>query len=131
MTKNSTDQQAQAFTHYLLKRPATTQALGLYEQAINNKVSIDKADHKLLAYIEKHPWSLGVIDAGLPYLKPYSEVRRRLYIMLAILEASPDYFDAFLPQKRSPLYLIYIAYSGLRAIAKAVLGLVLIKVVTR
>jgi hypothetical protein len=47
------------------------------------------------------PW-LGWVDAGLALLDPYSPVRHRLYLMLAVLEASPAHARRFEPRAATP-----------------------------
>ena len=121
------ENEAQLFAHYLIARPANSQTVRLYESMANYK--LDATDQKLLDYMRAHPWSIGLIDAGLVFYKPLSGARRRLYVMFAILEASPDYYDCFLPKRRGPSYILVIGYSGIRAVTKAVLGILLVRVI--
>ena len=121
-------EEAKIFANYLVRREASPQALRLYENAIG-KSKPNKTDQKLLNFMYNHPNSIGFIDAGLIITNPESEARRRLYVMLAILEASPEHADLFLPKKRNPFYILTFIYSGIRAVVKAVLGFILVKVV--
>jgi hypothetical protein len=121
--------EAQIFARYLIKRQPTSGVIKLYERGVSqNKPGA--SDEKLLAFLRRHPRLTGLVDAGLVFYRPHSEVRRRIYVMLAILESSPEYHDSFLPAKRSPFYLFFVAYSGLRAIIKSLCGLVLVKAVS-
>lgn len=120
--------EARVFTRYLIGQDANTQAVQLYEAAMKTSKP-NLADQKLLKFMVSHPHSIGLIDAGLIFHDAESEARRRLYVMFAILEASPDYYDSFLAKQRSLFYVVIIAYSGIRAITKAGLGLVLIKAI--
>jgi hypothetical protein len=122
------EKEARIFTHYLIGRNANAQAIQLYKDAMNNSKP-DEADRKLVDFMTAHPASIGFIDAGLVFHNASSEARRRLYVMFAILEANSEYYDLFLPKKRSPWYVFVIGYSGLRAVLKAGLGLLLVKVV--
>ncbi len=45
---------------------------------------------------------VGLLDAGLAVADPHSELRRRLYLMFAILESSPEYHELFLPPRPRP-----------------------------
>lgn len=122
------EKEARMFTRYLIHRGANPQAIRLYQAAMSNS-NPDSTDKKLLNLMLSHPSSIGFIDAGLVFHNSTSEARRRLYVMLAILEASSEYYDCFLPKKRSPIYMLVIAYSGIRAVTKAGLGLLLVKVI--
>src|SRR6266567_3076942 len=98
------EKEARMFTRYLIHRDANSQAIQLYKVAMSNSKP-DTTDKKLLNFMVLHPGSIGFIDAGLVFHNASSEARRRLYVMLAILEASAEYYDLFLPRKRSPFYI--------------------------
>lgn len=114
--------------HYL--RHAPTEAIvRFYEQAVKlASPRLDETDKRLLNFGVKHRWAIGSIDAGLAFLKPQSEYRHRLYIMFAILEASYEYHDRFLPRERNWTYFLYVMYVGVRSVAQTLIGLVLVKV---
>lgn len=122
------EKEARLFTRYLIHRDANPQAIRLYKATMSNSKP-DNTDKKLLNFMVSHPSSIGFIDAGLVFHNSSSEARRRLYVMFAILEASSEYYDFFLPKKRSPFYILVIFYSGVRAIIKAGLGLIFVKVI--
>jgi len=125
-------EQAAAFGRYLLKTKPNTRVIALYEKAITyDKGEPDAGDTKLLAFIGKHPGAISFIDAALALIKPNSEVRRRLYVMFSILEASPDYHHLFLPQKHSGWYIFALAGATTRGICRAICGIVLVKVVVK
>ena len=122
------EKEARIFTTYLVRREASSQAIQLYKAAVSTSEPTN-SDKKLLRFMVKHPRSIGFIDAGLVLHQPSSEARRRLYVLVAILEASVEYSDVFLAKQRSPFYIFVVFYSGLRAITKAGLGLLLVRAV--
>ena len=65
------------------------------------------------------------------FFKPDSELRRRIYVMFAVLESSPKYHRYFLPQKHSFLYVFVIFLLGIRAILRLVTGFVVVKLFIR
>ncbi len=72
------------------------------------------------------PW-LGWIDAGLALVDPYSPVRHRLCLMLAVLEASPVHARRFAPREASaPIAALRLALRGAIGVARAALGMVLV-----
>ncbi len=135
MNHNLTDQtsydslirQAEVLGRYFLKKHPTDKIKHLYAEIIGKSKGLSRQDQRLLLFATKHHRSLGLIDAGLALMRPDSEVRRRLYIMFALLEASPDYCDYFLPKKRGPFYLFIIVWAGLSALFKAAVGCLLVK----
>ena len=117
---------------YLLRARPSDAAISLYERAMSaSPTSLSTIDKRLLTYMHKYPRQLGFIDAGAQLLYPKSEVRRRLYVMFSILETVPEYHNHFLPQKHSFWYLFALVFFGIRGIAKAIVGVVIVKVVSR
>ena len=69
------------------------------------------------------PW-LGWIDAGLALTDAYSPVRHRLYLMLAVLEASPAHLGRFEVKDTAPLAaLVELAGRGLAGALRSAVGL--------
>jgi hypothetical protein len=121
--------QAEVFGSYLLGQPPSAAATKLYVQAMTaNPGNQSARDIKLLAFVARHRWSLGFIDAGLAFVRPGAEVRRRLYVMFAILECMPEYHKLFLPQARSRWYLFVVMRAGLKGVINALIGSLFIKV---
>lgn len=66
---------------------------------------------------------LGLVDAGLALTEPYSPVRHRLYLMLAVLEASPAHVARFVAQDRPPVLAVAaLGFRGTLAALRAVAG---------
>lgn len=134
--KNSSDtiileKQARLFTRYLINKPANSRVTKVYVHALhNNPPAIEDYDNKLIALVMKQPRLLSMIDAGLPFVRPYSELRRRIYLMLSILESDPEYSEDFLPKQRGLSYILTIGFSGIFALTKAIFGVVFLKVVS-
>jgi hypothetical protein len=120
--------QAKAYTKYLLNVEPDENTLSQYIGAMKKTPELNDFDKHLLGLIDRHPWTLPSIDAVLPYVAPYSELRRRLYILFAILESNPTYTEYFLAQRRSPFYIIPIGFSLVASGLKALGGFVIIKI---
>jgi hypothetical protein len=86
-------------------------------------------DRRLLGLVERHPRLLGLVDGGLALRRPGSVIRTKLLVMSAILEATPDYTSAFLPTRRSRIYVVYAAFVGVRAGCKGLIGALLVSVI--
>lgn len=116
--------EAEVFGRYLLGgRSPNSKSISLYISAMNLRpAAAIGRDEKILKFILKNPWSIGMIDGALAFSKKKSIVRRKILFMSAILETQPEYTDLFLPQERSWFYNIYIFWVGFRAVMKAVAG---------
>jgi hypothetical protein len=127
-TKNPNVDEAENFGAYILKKKPSEDAINKYIRIVKSRRSDESAnplDKKLLGFARKHRWSIGLIDSYLALFKPESEFRHRLYIMFAILESSHEYSDHFLPVKRGPIHIVYIFYTGAKAVVKIPFGLVI------
>jgi len=123
----NTNQEAYILSSYLTNRQPTAEVLVLYDQALK-KLPVDSNSKqiRLWEFCTKHTWALKFVDAALGLTDQYHPVRKRIFIMLAILETQPAYNDCFLPQKRSFLYIFYILFRMVNAVLKTVVGKVLL-----
>lgn len=83
-------------------------------------------DHRVLTFVRAHPWALGSLDASMAWVRPRSSLRRRLVVMAAILEVSPDEAERCLPPRRTGTAELLVA--ALRTVAELprILGGVLV-----
>lgn len=90
------------------------------------------SEQALADYCLDHPWAIGPLDAACALLRPHALLRKKILLMAAILEASPDHADDFLPHAYPTWSLLpRLAWWGSCAAAKALLGLPLLAVVKR
>ena len=130
MDSYSLEPEAELFGGYLLKRPPNENVKKFYIKAVSNTfIEIKGSDKKVLDFLYRNRWSIGFIDSGLALLYPHSEIRKRIYIMFALLESSPEYVDLFLPKKRNFLYLFVLFFVGIRSILKSLIGILLLKII--
>jgi hypothetical protein len=89
-------------------------------------------DASLVAFALRWPWFLGPLDAASALIRPGSLLRRRILVMAAILETTPEHAEKFLPRARSPLGVLWtIAHVGVTSIAQAAVGVPLLALATR
>jgi hypothetical protein len=75
------------------------------------------------AFCLAHPWAIPFLDAGCALLRPNAQLRKKIYIMAAVLEASTQHTDKFLPAELpGPALLVRVAVNGMIACVKAVIG---------
>ena len=128
--------EAVVFARYLIAAVPSEALVDRYVRA-NDKVlrepSPTAGDAAVLAFVHRHPWSLGWLDAGTAFMRSAPLLRRKLIAMMAILEATPEYVadtapveDAGLPQ------LVWrLGTAGARAAVKLVGGTALAALVVR
>jgi hypothetical protein len=97
------------------------------------KLNISFSEYEQLLWNKmlKNKWHMACIDAALAVQEPTNAVRRKLFTMLAILEASPNYTSYFLSRKYSIFYLFKIGLVGVRAIMRALVGIFIVNTIKR
>lgn len=120
--------EADRITNYLISALPKDQERMNYISAMNSfDLKLTDYDSMLLSSMLKSKWHMACIDAGLAIKDPKNQVRRKIFTMLAILEASPNYTDYFLSKYFSFFYFIKIGFVGCRSIIRAFVGIVIIK----
>jgi len=124
-------QEAILFGKYYLKVTPNDRVISLYSNAINGSIDPISSISKDIIFVHRHPWSLRFVDSGAAIVKPQSEIRKRLYTMFAILEASSEYYDLFLPKKRNAIYIVIIGLTACAAVVRALVGIFIVKALIR
>lgn len=89
-------------------------------------------DEALLAFARRHPWSVSLLDAACGLLWRNARLRERMLVMAAVLEASPDFAEEFLPRTLGPLALFaQLAGVGIVAVGRALAGVLLLPLAMR
>jgi hypothetical protein len=102
----------------------------LYLRAIEIKqLNLNDKENRIWNFMLKNQWSIVYIDSALALFDPQSVIRKRLLVMLAILETMPEYSHLFLSRNRTFLYHFYILWVGLRAGFKALAGMIILKII--
>jgi hypothetical protein len=121
--------EAQVLSKYLVGQPCSEVMVKHYAGAVSKLyATLTDTEQKTWDRMLRSRLYLKVVDSGLAIVSPQSALRKRIFIMLALLEASPDFTAYFLPQERSIFYLIPLGLrTGMSAIYLAA-GVLLVKV---
>lgn len=126
--------EARLFARYLLDCEPPPDMVDRYIDA-NRKLGIDAViayDTKIMEFALTHSWSVPFLDAAAGFLQPDALLRKKIYVMAAVLEASPQYVKDFLPAYLSALMLfVQLIRSGLLAGIKVLIGIPLFLFVRR
>ncbi len=124
--------EAEQIGYYLLDISVNDAEKKTYAEAMQKlNISLSEYERLLWQNMMKSRSRMAYIDAGLAYKEPNNNARRKLFTMLAILEASPRYTSYFLSRKFSGLYIFKIGLVGMRAVFRAVIGVVIINNIKR
>ena len=120
--------EARQFARYIANGSARPELVERYVDACR-KLTLDRPageDRGLLAFVRSHPSSLPAIDAACGIVRPDALLRRRLFLMLALLETTPEHSALFIAKPMRWLPAAgHLTLAGLAACVKIVMGLVL------
>jgi len=123
-------QEASMITSYLLSVNVQRKEQELYASAMEKlAIQFSTYELKLWESMQSSTFKMACIDAGLALTEPNNNVRRKLFTMLAILEASPNYTDYFLSKNYSKLFPLKLIAVGIRSVCRAIVGLIIIKII--
>jgi hypothetical protein len=127
---NELEREASIITNYLVGKPCTGELVKRYVDAnIKQAIQVGPEEEQLWKNALRGVYWMSCIDSGLALVRPKSQIRRKIFVMLAILEASVDYCDDFLPRTRSKVQVLFLlAVQGVKAVFFATIGLILIKI---
>jgi hypothetical protein len=126
--------EAIAFGRYLVDREPTAELVERYCQA-NAELFAHEPPDPAATYAREHPWAIAMLDAaaGLAGMRGApSLLRKKLLVMTAILETTPEYVDRTEPTSASlPELALRLGLAGARTALNAAAGLALLAMVKR
>jgi hypothetical protein len=120
-------QEAVEFSRYLISEDPTPAEVDRYARACERLGLGESRADPLLAACMRHPSWVGLLDGACALMEPHHPLRRKLAVLTAILEASPEHVESFLPPSGGRLRcLLVLATSTILAGFRATLGLPLL-----
>jgi hypothetical protein len=123
------------FARYLIDASPAGELVERYVEATDRLFtgSPSAGDIAVLGFLHAHPWSIGLLDAGTAFTRSAPLLRQKLVVMMAILEATPDFVDqtSQVDGAGLPLLAWRLGRAGVVAGVKLVVGGALAAVVTR
>lgn len=118
--------EAKVFSRYLIGQEADEQSVQLYINA-NKTLNITLIDKevKRLTFLLNNLSFIGMADGALAITDSESGIRKKIYVMFAILESRPIFSSYFLPKENNSPILSLIG-SGIRATWNTLIGLILL-----
>ena len=126
--------EAQVFARYLVGRMPPPDLVERYRDASRaiSSAAAPPGEEALVAFVRRHPWAVGPLDAVTSVLHPGGHLRSKILIMAAVLEASPTFADDFLPRSVSRAALAWqLVAGGAAASVQVLVGLVLLPIARR
>ena len=128
MEVHKISREARIFARYLIGVRVNDASALLYQQAIEARNLVcEGRDKKLEAFVLRFPFWIGFVDAALALTDKQSVLRKKIFLMLAVLEACPVYTKYFLANKGTFFTMIRICAIGTRSVYRFIFGFLLIK----
>jgi hypothetical protein len=122
--------EAAVIARCLVGRDATPPQQQRYAAAVSRHgFAFAAREQRLWRRMLAHPRLYSAVDGALALVRPDSGIRQRGYIMLAVLEASPEHADLFLAVRRpAPLVVLTALGTAIAGASRTLLGLLVIAV---
>jgi len=122
---NKTIAEVDILTRYLINKNVGNEKIyTIYQHLTDGSV-----DDKITSLAFRRPWLIPFLDAGLVFAKSRSDLRRRIHIVFSLLESTPQYAELFMPQKVGFFGTLSLILVGVRGVFRAVIGLIIVKVI--
>ena len=111
------------YCKYLTGQEVDEQSRALFQRAIQHEETVlNEKELRLLQFIIRNPFTIGLIDSSLGLFRPKHRLRKRMIIGFAILETSPLYFNYFRPRVFSRAHLLTLMAKGLQEALQGIAG---------
>jgi len=120
---------AQVLALALVREEPTGEESARFEDAVRVQAPelVSPRDRALWKTALRGPGWTRLVDAGLAFADPYSPVRHRICLMLAILEASPHHARRFLPARWSLATPFEVGVAGTLGVLRVMVGLLMVR----
>src|SRR5262245_25782321 len=87
------EQEARVFSLYLVGRIPRDALRQRYADAVRALLPnpADARGEAVVAFARRHPWCVSFLDAACGLVRPGARLREKIFVMAAVLEASPDF----------------------------------------
>ena len=114
------------YARYLVGRDATPEVVQRYCRASETMFESESSGSLIVEFVRQNPWALPFLDAACGLLHSDDMLRKKLLLLMAILEATPTFVEYFLPKNVSIVSLfVGVVLNGCRAVFKIPVGLLL------
>ena len=107
---------------YLLGVAIPHELQSLYLQGCRKLIRMEAGPESL--FVRRHPWALPCLDGAAGLLRSHSDLRQRVFLMTAIIEATPLYAEFYLSAPRCARWIwLELAVQGVRYGITAITGI--------
>lgn len=120
--------EAQILSRYLIGKDCTAAVANDFGLAVSKlDIRLSEAEQKAYKKMLGSLFLLRSVDSAMAISKSQSLIRKRIFVMVALLECTTENLEYFLPQQRSIFYFFIIGLRVARGFAFAIIGLLMLK----
>lgn len=124
---NNFDLEVDLFVNYLARGTSQCSVSKDYKSAISSlKLTFNEKEAKVMNVLLRLPVLLPFIDAGLALLAPDNKIRKRLLVMLALIETNKNSHNLFIADDNAKFPLLHFFSTAVAASIKAFIGIILV-----
>ncbi len=131
------EHEARVFGRYLVGTTPPPELVERYARACRALLpeATRSREARVVGFARRHPWSTPLLDGASGLLAPRGLLRTKLLVAMAVLEASREFADEFLPRESPPpgptRLAAKLAGLGLLGVAQVLLGVLLYPIAAR
>ncbi len=123
---NSQHSEALVFGQYLIGQRINDATVERYIRAIEKlNYQADEWEQVIVEKAIRKPNLIPYYDAAMALRHRNALLRKKIFVMLAILETRPEYADYFLSKEYPKSYFLNVIGIGVRSVYRAIIGLVI------
>jgi hypothetical protein len=127
-------QECRVITHYLAGQAPSSDLIQRYLEANTALLARihSPSDQAIVSFVRRNPWALPYLDATLAVVRRDSLLRHKILVMIAILEATPEFVHLFLHEPVSILRFFWrMTGYGASSMLRLMVGCILYPFVTK
>jgi len=122
-------EEGKLFCHYLLggqgSRPEVHERYAAACATLFQETPTQE-EQALNLFVRRNPWALPLLDAAVGLIQPHTLLRKKLFLLLAILETTPGHTEVFTPKPCARGFLVLrVIFLGITCLLKAAAGIIL------
>jgi Mg2+ and Co2+ transporter CorA len=123
---NNQNSEALVFGQYLIGQTINDATVERYNRAIEKlNYQADEWEQAIVEKAVRKPSLIPYYDAAMALRHRNALLRKKIFVMLAILETRPEYADYFLSKEYPKSYFLNVIGIGVRSVYRAVVGLLI------
>ncbi len=119
--------EAGILTKYIAGKPGNPVIYEQYASGVSMlKLDLNAREERIMRALKQYPFLLPLCDSGLAILSPQGAIRKRLLLMLALIETDKNFTGHFINNEDASFAFIRFMTRGCIGVLKAAVGIILI-----